>query len=212
MKRTTYISVAVLALIAAGVAPAVAGRLSTSTADPAANWVNAGAPTGPDGYLSTDWFTRGSEAATPGLTRAAAAKQAGFAFAARPDAAQSVIVQPNQLVTARGTFAGVTLRYADRIVLVINPTDVAFDADERVRTTDTTTTAGETKLWSKTSVRGNPAAFRKAATQKWESGVTNVMPAVLEWCEVGPDGTLIRYALLGEATRGELQAIAAQMN
>lgn len=205
---------ACVAAVAVAFAVIAAPEHESSTND---EWVNPGAPLAPSDYIQTDWFVRGDENARSGLTPAAAAVAAQYDMAVRfntdgPVRARTIIVQPGQLVEGEQSFDAYTFKYSDRIAIVVTPANSPVDLTQRLATEDAKTTSGDTRLWQSTTVAGFPAAFRKSAVQKWESGDQNVLPAVLEWCEPR-DGTprYITYAIMGDATLDQLQAVAAQL-
>ena len=187
---------------------AAVGCSSTTSAARLAHpreWVTPGAPASPSA-IAGDWFARASREASAALSANGLPPEKGYAALTRvKDGAtlrgSSVVVQPAADVEKGRSFAGYTLCYADRIELVVTPADVPLDVDAQLASTAMTTTTGATRLWRRTSVRGNDAVMRSCVVQQWESGAVNRMPAVLEWSESteAADGpTYVHYALLGD--------------
>ena len=128
----------------------------------------------------------------------------------------SRIVDPNWITSVAQTLSdgttvrGCTLRYDDRIALLITPTDKVIDpeteARKRVVSPDVT---GETRLWRVVKVRGTTGLARSATTQKWESGDVIVVPSVVEWqVASGGPAPYLTYALVGDVPVERLISIA----
>jgi len=140
--------------------------------------VTPGAPASPSA-IAGDWFARASREASAALSANGLPPEKGYAALTRVK-------------------DGATLRGSS---VVVQPADAPLDVDAQLASTDMTTTIGATRLWRRTSVRGNDAVMRSCAVQQWESGAVNRMPAVLEWSEPteAADGpTYVHYALLGD--------------
>ncbi|MCE5203950.1 MAG: hypothetical protein ABFC80_00285 [Coriobacteriales bacterium] len=183
---------------------------------PGLEWVNPGAPASSH-VVGGDWFTVGQGVASADLSELP--DRIGYRVKVRGDRGvpvpqDRVLVQPAECFVGSESFDGYTLYYSDRIALVITPTTAPMDVGQELESEDMTTTAGETRLWQVTSVEGFDAVQRAEATQKWESGAVNKMPAVLEWVEPSntPDGPgFVRYALLGDVELDRLHTIAADL-
>jgi hypothetical protein len=178
-------------------------------------WVNPGDAASP--IVGTDWFSSGDDAASSTIDIAAAQRQAGYGILVRKAdgraiAPSGILVQGGELAGGN-EYNGYTIRYGDRIQLCVDAVDRPLDTESILSSTDMTTTAGQTLLWRRTSVRGFDAVERPSAVQKWESGRVNRMPSVLRWTEPSSEGPpYVHYALLGDVPVGVLQALAGGLS
>lgn len=212
----------IVAIACGGVALAVAVGSQilwprTTIEAPLGEWINPGAALAPDDYIVADWFDRGSDAPTSTMGLSDLASAAGYPLLVRVDASGApiepigIIVQPNQLVRDSSTYCGFTFRYADRFVLVANPSSAPLDIPEAIDSTVMKTTKARTQLNTRASARGRAGVHGAAATQKWESGQVNSIPALLEWSEpvLAPgDVRYVTYTLMGDVSLEQLQAMA----
>ncbi len=105
------------------------------------------------------------------------------------------------------------VRYPDRVVLHITPTDSPIDVQEMVDATFAPNDRGETHFNYETSVRGLPAVARDAGKQAWDAGPLTIVsyPASIVWTERTSEGQLVEYRLSGDLPVKTLRAMAQSM-
>lgn len=177
-------------------------------------YVNPGAPMSP--ARMGDWFGRGDSSRAAILSADALVDRAPYPMLLCSDAKgvqrpDHVYIEPQTLSDGR-VVEGYSIKYANRIQLLVTPTDRPIDLEVDLREENPITTDGRSRVYYETTVRGVVGVARDAGVQKWESGAENRFPSVIEWVERsdGP-APYLRYSLLGDITVSELAAIAEHM-
>ncbi len=189
---------------------------SSSSSQLSGEYLNPGAPMAPT--ANEDWYDLLSREETMGISPQEMKSQMEIDPLLRT-AATGLELAPNWVTPVAQTLSdgtvvmGYTLRYDDRIALIITPTDRVMDpaAEAQERTIDPDVNR-VTHPWRLTSVRGVKGLARNGTVQKWQSGDEMALPSAIDWQEPsdGP-APYVRYTLIGDVPVGQLQAIAAQL-
>lgn len=181
-------------------------------------FVNSGAPLRPAGATKGDWFTRTAPAEQSTATAAVRASMPATTLL-RGDVSNptTVTVEPTTL-SGKRVMNGFVAKYQDRVILVVTPTDRPLATQEILdHTIRRPNTLGQTRVWKRTSVRGNDAVWRPAGEQKWDgdgdgvADITQQYPAILRWTESAGEELWLEYQLVGDLPLGRLTAIADEM-
>ncbi len=185
-------------------------------------FINAGSPTIPSTYQeSGDWFGVGSSNDTTvsvsDIPSGAKDGRSGYSFLMRRSASGAPMpsewaVEVDQELTA-GVVTGYSLKYSDRIQLLVTPSDVPFDIEAALARESAPNTRGETRLYRRATIRGVPGVAAQGGLMKWEDGLTYRYPSVVEWQEAGEaDIPYVHYVLMGDVPVGQLQRLAAALS
>jgi hypothetical protein len=163
-----------------------------------------------------DWFGQGDPSRAVILTADALVDRARYGMLLCSDAngvqrPDHVYIEPQTLSDGR-VVEGYSVKYANRVQLLVTPTDRPIDLEVDLREENPVTTDGRSRVYYETAVRGVVGVARDAGVQKWESGAENRFPSVIEWVERsdGP-APYLRYSLLGDITVAELADMAERM-
>lgn len=208
-RNHIFAAVLILGLVSVGIA------LESGTARTKPEHRNPGAPMVPT--ANKDWYEMIANDPEARVTWDEVKNETRLGALVRHGAAGEMspnwITPVAQSLQDGSTVMGYTLRYSDRIALLITPTDRVIDVDAALseRTIDADVNGNE-RLWRVVGVRDKRGLGREKTTQKWESGDKIELPSVLEWqsSSSGPS-PLITYALVGDVPINQLQAIAAKM-
>lgn len=179
-------------------------------------YINPGAPMAPT--ANQDWYDLIAREETAGVAFEKVLADDELDPLLRVDEQQRVET-PNWVVPVAQTLAGgrivmgYSLRYDDRIAVLITPADAPMDpALEASQRTIDPDEERVTHPWRQASVRGTKGIARNGTVQRWQSGDIMKVPSALEWTEqTGGAAPYVRYTIIGDVPVGQLQALAARM-
>lgn len=192
-----------------------------SHSEMANEYINSGSPRMPYD-MRGDWFTDRSRSELR-LSLDEAMAEVGNQYTPLLRSENDLLV-PTESATIDGALlrdgrelVALNVRYHDRIVLHITPTDGPLPVAEKLDAVSTPNTEGETRVNYQTTVRKQTAIARDAGIQKWEvsKGASDIFiieyPAVLTWVEADVSGQLLTYSLVGDGPVETLKKIAESM-
>lgn len=209
-RKLLFLTLPLISIVIIFVALNVAARTKSE-------YINPGSPLSPVD-LSEDFFKRSTHKASDISLNEVLAK-APYPILLRVDKNEKPVepkfiwINPQTLKSGE-VIDGYSIRYSDRIQLLVDPTSEPLDnyISELLNQEMTPNTKGETKINFKCMVRGKTAIAHEKGEQKWQTGVVHRYPAVVQWTEKGTGKVpYLLYTLIGDMTVEELKQAAKDL-